>query len=975
MPSHGIAPIGPITLSNLPVFKLTSFRNREEFEAHAQVTQINIENGELYQTTKKYRTSKVSEHFTAGDFAKAGTKTYDYARIHRDLVYELEKIRTFFDKDVNITTGYRTHADWITLEPIEKNYVAGLAARIGIRGMPGPQLAQFAIFIGDKDTSISVGESDIILAVNQTDPIITSHIGEERRNKSVSRVTRELLVKSVKDYFDYFIGERRGLLAKLDEQYVNLRTELMKETPHIFPGFRRSSAVADKILSEQQLMILDLYQNHNLSVEWIINLLFYSDYFNLHRTYFKLADYYGRMAKTRVSREHLAVQEIGNILCPGLKAFRNRLNKHGTAIYPCAKQWDAIEIPILKYSQGTDNEVLGYLNGLVKETTKGRKQIPRAQTRPVLGANRKENRPDIPKPDRPTHDITGRYELKGKNYEIFIGETLVINQTGIHFEAYHSFLLRPPKNMERTDLQKRYFRIHGRQEDDHFTGFYYDTFPGHVITIISKDPRTLRVQFTDTGPEPYSELEFEKTSSRSTHLSIDGLLSSSSDLIRFHEWTPLLQRQIANLEKYFSGQSLKKFDKLLDEYYDASDDHDQRTYAKRIDDLFQKAINDQNNGIHPTDNVLAAHYISSLLAKDPWVPEGQTRKLTRYDYLRRMVEEQQIRKPQGEVFTIRQFLNLPDLSAESTKRTFTYNVSIDLKGFSAKTGLGGGAFWGTLTIEKTAGNGRWKLDKDRKKNEIKYFVAIFGVAAGWGWNFGIKGKAEFADAVEWLPEHFPGWGQLVRGAMTVSVSVAKAGGDGFFIICDRRVGTFMVEFLNTQWGFQKKAPKPQVEGEVSLFAMYIRKTDEETVAIEATNIPKDYSLKYGRHSATFNGHDSAFLTDDARVLLRIMCASELPVLEQDDVEITIEGHTDRTGTNEHNMELAKNRIKNVKQAIRDIMGQKLRIRDDNIKEYPLGESLAESAGDFDTQENPRYRGVTVLINGRVTLKLDGAFAK
>ena len=161
--------------------------------------------------------------------------------------------------------------------------------------------------------------------------------------------------------------------------------------------------------------------------------------------------------------------------------------------------------------------------------------------------------------------------------------------------------------------------------------------------------------------------------------------------------------------------------------------------------------------------------------------------------------------------------------------------------------------------------------------------------------------------------------------------------------------------------------------------MYIGEDDakEDAVIVEATKIPKDYNLKYGKKKATFNGHDSAFLTEDARELLRIMCASELALLERDDVEITVEGHTDRTGTKEHNKNLGNNRATNVKLALRDIMGQKLKIADDKIiTPKDLGESLAESeAGDYDTKENPTYRGVRVLINGRVSLTLDAAFAK
>lgn len=976
MPDHGIAPIKPVTLSNLQVWKLTCFTNRKDTETYAPVTDLDF--GELYQTKKQYRATRISEHFTAGDFARSGTKKYDYARIHHDLVYELEKIRTFFGKNVNIKVGYHTHADWLNLEPIEKNYVAGLAARISVSNLNGPLLAKFAIFIASsKDMSISVGEKDIILAVHQKQTLITSHIGEGRQRSS-SRVARERTTKPLQHTYNYFLGKHRPLLAKLDDQYANLRSELIREKPRIYSGFRRSKAYTDKIMAEQRLIILDLHQNHGLAADFIVNLFFYSDFYNLHRTYVRLAAYFYGMAKTKAGHQFYAAQEIGNILCPGLAAFRNRFDKRADAIHPCSSNPYDIEIPILLNNQTTDNEVMVRLKNLVKETTKGINQIPRSQQGPVLGANRKENRPDTAKPDKPTDDITGRYELKGKNFANYIGETLVINQTGIHFEGYHSYLHRPPKLGEIRNVNKLFYRIHGRQVESQYIGYYYTKqWAGHEITIIRKNSNTLLLQFRKGSTQPYSELEFERVSRRSTHLGLD--VAGGSELIRFHEWMPLLKRQIATIEKYFSGKGLENLDKLLNEYYDTSSDNNKRTYAKEIDDLFEKAFHDPKNGIHPTDNVLAAYYISFLLTSESWVPEGETRKITRYYYLKRLVEEQQVRKIKGQVGTIRDYLNLPDLSEEETPKRFTYNVSIELTGFSFKAGGGGGAFMGILTIEKTGGeDGVWKIDKDKKKNEVEYFIAIAGVAAGWGWNTSIKGKAEFADSVEWLPEDFSGWGQLVRGSLTASYSVGKVGGSGFFIIHDRNRGTFRAEFLDTKLGLQKKADKPKFEGELSLYKMYIGEDDAtaDAVRIEAAKIPKDYNQKFGTKRATFNGHDSAFLTPDARQLLRIMCASELVVLERDDVKITVEGHTDRTGDTDHNECLAENRAKNVKLALRDIMGRKLIIADAGIKAKGLGESLAESeAGDYDTKENPSYRGVRILINGRVVIKLDAAFAK
>lgn len=979
MRDHGISFIKGPTLYNLRKRDLT-FSTRQTQDMYAPVS--GTENGELYYTTGKDREIKVSEHFRAGEFARDRTDKFEFARIHPNLVYELEKIRTFFDKEVHIVTGYMEHLhhknDPNRLD-IGINHVAGLAARIKVPGFRGPQLAKFAIITGNKDTSISVGKDDIILAVNQTKQEITSHIGNTDPGR---RVRRERAIEPLLVYYDYFWGKRRPLLADLDKHYRNLRRELINELPNIDAGFRWPKKVELAILNKHFRIIVYLYQWHHLTKEVIVDLLLYSDYYNLHRTYHKLAAYHKGMAKTRFGHGWYAVLEIGNILCPRLEAFRNRRKRTGEARNPCPGMDEyAIEIPITLKNDTTDREVLRYLNNLVGVAIKGVRQAPRTQARPVLGASGKENRLDKPRPDRPKLDITGRYELKGKSHfrcevgekqvECFIGETLVINQVGTHFEGYHARLFKPPPTVP-DHVQKVVLRIRGDEDEegDHLTGFYPEErqHAGHTVTIRRKDRKTLKLQWF-VFDEPYLEQEYEKISSRSTLLSRD--VARAPDLLKYHEWSPLLSKQIATIKNNFSGKGLKKIDRPLKAYWTTSDRNDQRTAAKEIDDLFEEIFYDQNSGIHPSDKDLAANYISFLLTKEDWGPPDNP-KLNRYDWLRLMVEQEQVRKAKRGIFHIRRYLNLPDLESDSVPKRFTYKVSIELKGVSGKGGLGAGVLRGTLTIKKTGGEENWPIGKQRS-----YRAWILGVGAGLGMNFSIEGKGEFEDILEWLPEHFAGWGFLVRGSLTASVYRGKAGGSGFFFIHKRPRGTFQVEFVDTKWGPQKKADKPKVEFQVEEFWMHIGEPDsKDSLDLRATEIQKDYSLEYGKKSSTFNGFDSALVTPDARRLLRIMCASELPWLEQDDVRITVEGHTDRTGPPDYNKGLSENRAANVKLAIRDIMGTKLVIKDDDIKDKGLGESLAASeAGDYDPKENPSYRGVRVLINGRVTLKLDAAFAK
>jgi hypothetical protein len=75
-----------------------------------------------------------------------------------------------------------------------------------------------------------------------------------------------------------------------------------------------------------------------------------------------------------------------------------------------------------------------------------------------------------------------------------------------------------------------------------------------------------------------------------------------------------------------------------------------------------------------------------------------------------------------------------------------------------------------------------------------------------------------------------------------------------------------------------------------------------------------------------------------------------------------------------NMKLATYRAANVKQAIKDILGDRLKIPDKGLEERPMGKQEAEEAKSkgYEPYRNPHRRRVDVTMNGRYVLTLTEA---
>jgi len=1004
MSEHAIKPVPKPTFGNLAVMDLRDFKHPSEVKNYSLPD--GVAGGELYYTSKTHRQTAVSAHFKVADFARSRTETYDYARIHSDLVYELEKIRAFFGKDVHIVTGYMSDtylSNQTYYTDIAVNHVAGLAARIRIRGVTPLILAKFAIVVGKPNTWVSVGDEDVIIAVNQTkknpEELVSTHIGRDGPTRRRQRLSREKALAILQKDFLWFQRGHRHLLTPLDKHYQSLKSsaldadanKLIRRDPgsgqFVFrpPGY-------GKHLSQQRDIIIVLHRTHSLSVSEIVAILFYSDYYTMYRTFYRLEAHFKTNTKNLRYSQYLymAAAELGTILCPEIKVFREKSKTPGVRNlrYPmqCLKRSDSHKIPITRRIDRFDDPLWSDLTNFVQSTVKGLRTMKKVQDLPVLGHQTRENHIDARKPDRPDFDITGRYEAhqeRADNDRDLIGQTLVINQAGTHIQGVHAYLRRPPKERQQYEIDKGYWDFHGDEDGGEFIALYYDpAFAEFTIKIKPKLKNALEVTIvwpkSRKLPNGYEEvLTFRRVDERPTNISLD--LPQATPLVRLTEWSPLLQLQRRTISDMFSGRRLKSFDKYLNAYWNPVSITDkpgeQVDSAKALDKLFQDAFMDRNQGIHYEDNVQTAFYISALLSMEKWSPSGLD-TLNRFDYLRMMVEQEQMRGHSSAVYHSRIFLNLPELGDTENRMLHEYKVSIDLHGVGAKYGPGANAFLGDLTITKTKGDQNWPVDANSKFVSSRYSVVLVGIAAGVGLNFRIKGSTMFSSYTEWLPGDFPGWGDLVRVSLSASTGPAKAGGSDFFVTFTRGKGTFMADFSKGGFGL-KKSGKFAVEGELSYNLIRISHAPSTRArpALKASEIQKDYSLRYDKKTQTFNGFDSAILTEDGRQRLRWMAASELPVLMEKDTDIRVEGFTDRVGTDDYNKKLAMNRAENVKLALRDILGKRLKIADKDIDATSLGEKLARNAGDLQDEENPRFRGVRILINGRVVLRLLEAYGR
>ena len=137
-----------------------------------------------------------------------------------------------------------------------------------------------------------------------------------------------------------------------------------------------------------------------------------------------------------------------------------------------------------------------------------------------------------------------------------------------------------------------------------------------------------------------------------------------------------------------------------------------------------------------------------------------------------------------------------------------------------------------------------------------------------------------------------------------------------------------------------------------------------------TRKPVTYTLGI-RKQESANVHfkfGSAILETMGKALVRSFCAVWLRWVDSPESQLTVIGHADSVDSPERNRDLSRMRAQNVIQAMKDVLGPKLRIPESRIIAQAWGECDAYFHGEEDSR-NRKFRRVDVALDGHCVLTL------
>ena len=156
----------------------------------------------MLDTSGRHRSTRLSKHFTAGEFAKSGGVQFSKARIDPALVEAVEAVRTFINEPLTIVDGYYTWKHLAAFVKRQKQakvppspHLAGRGAKIKARTLSSLELAKSVILACPYSTGVSVGDSSVEVYIKQLVPAVTSYMrdGEKRERATLTlREYREL---------------------------------------------------------------------------------------------------------------------------------------------------------------------------------------------------------------------------------------------------------------------------------------------------------------------------------------------------------------------------------------------------------------------------------------------------------------------------------------------------------------------------------------------------------------------------------------------------------------------------------------------------------------------------------------------------------------------------------------------------------------------------------------------------------------
>ena len=593
-----------------------------------------------------------------------------------------------------------------------------------------------------------------------------------------------------------------------------------------------------------------------------------------------------------------------------------------------------------------------------------------------------EFRRDAPQPEWRKPDLTGRYEYRefSKVLSTEVTRYMVnVNQAGRHVEGLMTWVLSPKSS----DTSRTQYRIHGDLQSDgsflvfsvakpaDFWGYLRVDSSGRLFWRNDEAAQDERWPSTS----PLSKYSDEPTLMESA-FSPGGL--APNGLVQRQEWFPLTTTQKNHL---VAGLAPDRIEPLLEACLRTTQGfkaEEKRAVVQQCHKPWNYIAGLFDKEIHPTDRLLAIHYARTVLALNRWTfrpASGQPIRQSHLDWLQvvldRIAENGATPDVRG---SIHGYLWLKPRPPTSPKHT--YKISASLRG----AGLIAGYFRGKITISK----------QDGKAWGETFNVVLKGFQAQLGFSVTFEGTAHAYD--DWSPADFPGpidllsaeaGAKLLKLELSAGAAVMTIFGSGLW---PPLIATSQDVDVDIDLGKKEKRREDDVTRkkwweidppDLSGRWGEIRSKQLPDQPEQQAHVATDYTHRYGFGNDVHFCLGSALLTQDARQALRIVCANELAGFGNADSRLAVLGFADTVGykdataeqAHERNRTLSLLRAQNTVQAIRDILGDRFRIAEQNIKVTGEGQQEADRAGLALGKPDPRFRRVDVLLNSVLVISL------
>jgi outer membrane protein OmpA-like peptidoglycan-associated protein len=529
-----------------------------------------------------------------------------------------------------------------------------------------------------------------------------------------------------------------------------------------------------------------------------------------------------------------------------------------------------------------------------------------------------------PKPET-AYDITGFYHVPS------YATTLQVNSAGDYFVGWMQ-VRRSGKRFETSKLEGKLAYTPNLTMQGTYTRAEGALSVSGVIKAQST-PGGIKLELQEQGWR--GEFERESGRARLPESAIAGFPSNVRDLVRAGE-----EMALTPPDRKYLDRQLRDVQLLVESYskIDVTDRDKRRERASQINTKAGNSLDRFAGRVMP-----AVHtYIRNSLAA---LPDIKMRSA--FDWLTIMATEYPAFTSHYEpLFGVKRFKE-PEAGGQQHR----YRIRTHQGGVA----FGAGVTGGRIEIEKL-GPDKWQRT---------YHFAAFSLGVGASVSAkGVTGGAtvgtwaEFTRGIPYGPDDFYGPFTMTAGSVKIiGVEIADSyinfEGDGSLpVLTAPSGGPVSAGFAGV--GIELSRATGRIFGsrqEAIRWARAQRRTTASAVDVEATG--------------TSFGVDDAELTPDGRQNMRRFCALNRAILESPRTQVKVLGYTSTTASKEHNQMLSDLRAANTVQAMRELLGGDLKAR---VSAKGLGEEPARKE-DPDEMENPKWRKVELLVNGRVTTTL------